>query len=922
MPTPMLDLEAASITVQEGDTATIRVRLSAQPTGTVTVTASETDADISLSPASRSFTTSNWNTYQAFTVSGLQDADTVNDTATVSLSASGGGVSDTQDVSVTINDTTASLPTMPLLDVKSTTIGVAEGGTATIQVRLSAQPTGTVTVTATENHDDISLSPASRQFTTANWNQYQNFTVTGLQDEDTKGETPTVTLTGSGSGVTDTESVVVTISDDDTPTPVQGTHYVYATVTLPRRLNPTFTWSNATADLSSTDRVRQGDIASSMRPELVTIFEQALALWEAVCDVSFSEEDDAAGNDLRVGMYDPGNSYVYAVEASYHSAGSTVQKNSAITFSSVRFGSTTDDFLQTAIHEIGHFLGLGHCAATDQIMNPYIDNFRSYSSPQYGDVRGAAGFWNADGGFSIRIPQCFEVEPFVYEGAGKKHHFNYLTWEGVRGAGAYQDRWKQTGQSEWGAWVSRNGTSNSELRGTSNGLVSGTSYDHQVRALDGDGNASGASSTQTHVFASSPSSPTSPPPLPTSVLAAPQNLRTSGNPGTDNIVLEWDETGAPKYQHRYRVSGGTWSLWEYQMGVNTCEVIAGLSAGTTYEFQVRAAAGGSIYGTASDTHTETTAGSSSPTLDVADTTVTVREGGTASIRVRLSAQPTGTVTVSASEADADISLSPSSRSFSTSNWNTYQSFTVSGLQDADTENDTATVSLSASGGGVTDSKTVSVTITDDDAAPTLDVEATAITVQEGGTASIRVRLSGQPTGTVTVSASETDADISLSPSSRSFTTSNWNTYQSFTVSGLQDADTANDSATVSLSASGGGVTDSKTVSVTITDDDAAPTLDVEATTVTVQEGGTASIRVRLSGQPTGTVTVSASETDADISLSPASRSFTTSNWNTYQSFTVSGLQDADTANDTATVSLSASGGGGDGLGNGQRHHCR
>ena len=101
----------------------------------------------------------------------------------------------------------------------------------------------------------------------------------------------------------------------------------------------------------------------------------------------------------------------------------------------------------------------------------------------------------------------------------------------------------------------------------------------------------------------------------------------------------------------------------------------------------------------------------------------------------------------------------------------------------------------------------------------LALEAPTVTVAEGGTASIRVRLTAAPTGTVTVTASESNPDISLAPASRRFTTANWNTYQTFTVTGQQDADTVTDSATVTISASGGGVSASASVPVTITDDD-------------------------------------------------------------------------------------------------------
>ena len=102
----------------------------------------------------------------------------------------------------------------------------------------------------------------------------------------------------------------------------------------------------------------------------------------------------------------------------------------------------------------------------------------------------------------------------------------------------------------------------------------------------------------------------------------------------------------------------------------------------------------------------------------------------------------------------------------------------------------------------------------------LVVSPASLTVNEGGTSIFSVRLASQPAADVRITASETDADISVSPTHRDFTTSDWNTEQEFTVRGLQDTGTANDTATVSLASSGGGY-DAVTalVNVVIVDDD-------------------------------------------------------------------------------------------------------
>ena len=101
--------------------------------------------------------------------------------------------------------------------------------------------------------------------------------------------------------------------------------------------------------------------------------------------------------------------------------------------------------------------------------------------------------------------------------------------------------------------------------------------------------------------------------------------------------------------------------------------------------------------------------------------------------------------------------------------------------------------------------------------PTLVVENSSLTVEEGSTTRIKVKLSSQPTGNVTVTATERDSDVSVSPRTRTFSTTNWNRYQDFTVTGIVDADSIDDSADVLLTGSGSGVIDTATVSISITE---------------------------------------------------------------------------------------------------------
>jgi hypothetical protein len=92
--------------------------------------------------------------------------------------------------------------------------------------------------------------------------------------------------------------------------------------------------------------------------------------------------------------------------------------------------------------------------------------------------------------------------------------------------------------------------------------------------------------------------------------------------------------------------------------------------------------------------------------------------------------------------------------------------------------------------------------------------------------------------------------------------------------------------------------------------DPGPTLVVQPAAVSVPEGGTQNYSVRLAAQPSGSVNVTSARTagDADITVSAgATRTFTTSTWNTAQTVTLAAAQDADQNPGQATITVSASG---------------
>ena len=201
--------------------------------------------------------------------------------------------------------------------------------------------------------------------------------------------------------------------------------------------------------------------------------------------------------------------------------------------------------------------------------------------------------------------------------------------------------------------------------------------------------------------------------------------------------------------------------------------------------------------------------------------------------------------------------------------------------------------------------------------PGVTVSTTALTVTEEDTtgASYTVVLDSQPTATVTVTvAGHAGTDVTPSPTSLTFTTTTWGTAQTVTVTAGDDADTANDSVTLTHSAAS---TDSEYqgisidgVAVTVTDNDAPPGVTVSTSALTVTEEDTTgdSYTVVLDSQPTAnvTVTVAAGHAGTDVTPSPTSLTFTPMNWGTAQTVTVTaGGDDADTANDSVALTHTA-----------------
>ena len=107
---------------------------------------------------------------------------------------------------------------------------------------------------------------------------------------------------------------------------------------------------------------------------------------------------------------------------------------------------------------------------------------------------------------------------------------------------------------------------------------------------------------------------------------------------------------------------------------------------------------------------------------------------------------------------------------------------------------------------------------DDSAVVEVSIDPQNLTVEENGTATYTVALTGNPGRDVIVTPRSDNPDVRVFPASLSFNSGNWNMPQTVTVSAAADEDANNEIATVIQSVTGlGDLTDGGAVAVTVVD---------------------------------------------------------------------------------------------------------
>ena len=868
-------------TVDEGSTTTVDVELAAKPTGTVTVTFSnDGNSDVSwsgtaLSGDALTFTTADWNKAQTVTLTAADDDDFVNDTEILTLTASNGGYNGkTAEIMVTIEDDDAAGITVP------GTATVTEGSTTTVDVKLAAAPTASMTVTFSDDGDsDVSwsgtaLSGDALTFTDANWDIAQTVTLTAAEDDDFVNDTETLTLTAANGGYNgETANITVTITDNDAAgvtVPSTATVTEGSTTTVEVKLaaaptaNMTVTFSNdGDSDVSWSGTALSGNALTFTTTN-----------WDIAQTVTLTaaEDDDFVNNTEALtltaanGGYNGETANITVTITDNDAAGVTVPSTATVTE-----GSTTTVEVKLA-------------AA------PTANMTVTFSNDGDSDVS-----WS---GTAL---------------SGNALTFTTTNWDiaqTVTLTAAEDDDF--VNNTEALTLTAANGGYNGE---TANILVAVTDNDMAgivvlpiVSLTEGNTKPvevlvpEGGSNTMTVNLVARPTGDVSV----TFSDDGDSDVSWSGTTLSGDVLTfttaNWNV-----------VQTVTLTAAEDDDFVNDTEILTLTASNGGYNGQTA-----EVKVTITD---DDTAGITAPS------TKAVTEGSTTTVEVKLAAAPTADMTVTFSDdGDSDVSwsgaaLSGDALTFTAANWDIAQTVTMTVAEDDDFVNDTETLTLTAANGGYNgETAEITVTITDNDAAG-ITMPSTA-TVTEGSTTTVDVKLAAAPTASMTVTLSDDgDSDMSWSGAALTgdvltFTPQNWDLAQTVTLMAGEDDDFVDDTETLTLTASKSGGYNGETanITVTITDNDAAGI--AVPNTATVTEGSTTIVEVTLAAAPTADMTVTFSDDgDSDVNWSGASLSgnaltFTTTNWNVAQTVTLTAAEDDDFVNNTEILTLTASKSGG------------
>ena len=609
---PELVLSKTSMSVRDnGSSDSLSVRLSKQPTGTVTVAVGFLPAghplwgggvenDATLSTSSLTFTTSNWNTDQTVTVTGLDDGGSSAQTAHFILDPSGADYDNAATVTVFVTVSRNEAPAADAGDNQT----VSEGAVVTLDGSGSSDPEGETLTYAWSGPDDVTLSSAAAQSPT--------FTAPAQLVSDAVFKFSLVVTDARGlASPADTVTVTVTAGPNDAPEPDPG--------------------DDQTVTEGATVRL---DGSGSSDPEGEGLSYE----WSGPDEVTLSSD---------------------AAQRPTFTAPVQLVSDAALVFSLV----VTD--------------ARGLASSADTVTVTVTAGVNDAPTANAGDNQ------TVTEGATVRLDGSGSSDP-----EGETLSYAWSGPDDVTLSSATAQRPTFTAPVQ---------------------LVSDAALVFSLVVTDARG------------LASSPDTVT------ITVTKAPElvlsktsmSVRDNGSSDSLSVRLSKQPTGtvtvtvgfvdATENDATLSTSSLTFttSTWNTDQTVTVTGLNDGGSSPQTAPFILDPS--GADYDNAATVTVSVTVSRYVPVV-LSATDLTVAEGSSVTFQVKLATQPTGTVTIAIQKSNSDITVQPTSLTFTTSTWDTNQTVTVNGVDDSNNADETATITVNPSGAGLA-SRTVSVTIT-------------------------------------------------------------------------------------------------------------------------------------------------------------------------------------------------------------------
>ena len=837
-------------TTEAGRAETFTVTLATEPTGDValSVVSSNTDEG-TVSPSVLTFTPSDWNTAQTVTVTGQDDAPANsvdgNQNYTVTLSVN---QTDTQDDNYdalsNISVYMVNLDNDFGLDISAVTGQATESGaSATFTVALLTQPTAAVTISVTsQDPSEGRVEPAVLTFTTSGWNTAQTVTVTGQDDTIDDGDIPwTVRLALSSDDTgynTLADDVQVTTTDDeDAPT--------VTLVLMPSSISENGEVSTVTATLSHPSSA------------VTTI------------TVSATPVSPATASDFTLSNAD---TLIIAATAT--------TSTGTVTITSVNDTTDAPAKRVTVSGVANNAQGAG--SVTDETLVLTDDD----EAPTVTLVLSPASISEASGVSTIT--------------ATLSHRSSAAMTITVRPvAGAY------TVGSDSTITIAAGSTANATdtvVITAVNNTQDAPDRSETVSVVARNAHSTGSVTEATLTLEDDDAAPD------VTLVLSPASISEASGMSTVSATLTHPSSAATTITVRpvadaYTVGSDSTIIIAAGQTANATDTVALTAVDNDIDASDNAAM---VQAAVENDHGEgnvqavtlTITDDDEAAIDVSvvtSTTVrleTTEAGRAATFTVTLATEPTGDVALSVvSSNTAEGTVSPSVLTFTPSDWNTAQTVTVTGQDDAPANsvdgNQNYTVTLSVNQTDTQDDNydalsNISVYMVNRDNDFGLDISAvTGQATEAGASATFTVALLTQPSAAVTVSVTSQDpSEGRVEPAVLTFTTSGWNTAQTVTVTGQDDTiDDGDIPWTVRLALSSDDTnynTLADDVQVTTTDDDEAPTVTLVLMPSSISENGEVSTITATLSHPSSaitTITVSATPvspaTASDFTLSSA-----------------------------------------------------